>query len=306
MKVTMEKSDKTTRHSVGLDIGAGSIRCVIASVDHSGNPTIVGYKETPNSGMRKGVVVNVNGPAKVIDDTLGEVERMSGSEVNEAVVSVNGSHILSTKTDGMIAVGSVNHEINNNDLDRVEEVATLGKIPANREILELVPYNYRLDGQGGIKDPIGMTGTRLEIKANVVSALMPYCDNVRKTTSMADVKVKKLIVSAVAAARAVLSERQMENGVAVIDFGSATTGIAIYEEGDLQFASVIPVGSDHLTNDLAMGLQTSPDIADIVKRRYASAKISGSTGDVTVKLGKDDIKFNMAMIEEIVNARLDE
>jgi cell division protein FtsA len=123
--------------------------------------------------MRKGSVSNLNGPSEAIDKALGDAERMSGYQVNDATVSINGSHIMSTRTDGMIAVGMADHEVNEDDLYRIEDVATTGKVPANRKILKVVPFSYTIDGQGGVKNPLGMTGTRLEISANVVSAMAP-------------------------------------------------------------------------------------------------------------------------------------
>src|SRR5690606_30880488 len=136
---------------------------------------------------------------------------------------------------GMVAVGASDHEITAEDLDRIKEVATLGKVPANRDILDVVPHAYKLDGQDNIKDPIGMTGTRLEIDAHVISALTPYLMNVEKAAESAEVQPHLVVPTSVAAAKAVLSEQQIENGVAVIDFGGATTSIAVYEEGDLQY-----------------------------------------------------------------------
>ena len=137
------------------------VRCAVGHIDPTtGTPTIVGVGQAPNAGMRKGSVSNLSGPAQVIDQVLGDAERMSGYEVNDAVISINGAHILSTKADGMIAVGMADHKVTEEDVARLEEVATTGKIPANREILEVVPFSYTLDGQGGIKDPVGMTGTR--------------------------------------------------------------------------------------------------------------------------------------------------
>lgn len=152
---------ETSRYAVGIDIGTTTVRCVVGHIDStSGTPTIVGVGQAPNTGMRKGVIANLNGPAQAIDDALGEAERMSGYQVNAASFSINGAHILSTKADGMIAVGGMDHEINDEDLARIDEVATIGKVPANREIIDVVPHSYRLDGQDNIKDPIGMTGTR--------------------------------------------------------------------------------------------------------------------------------------------------
>jgi cell division protein FtsA len=135
---------ENSRYAVGIDIGTTTVRCVVAHIDGTtGSPTIVGVGSAPNSGMRKGTVVNLSGPAQAIDDALGEAERMSGYQVNEATISINGTHILSTHADGMIAVGAADHEITHEDLSRIEEVATLGKIPANREILDVVPHAYK-------------------------------------------------------------------------------------------------------------------------------------------------------------------
>ena len=203
---------------------------------------IVGVGEAPNSGMRKGTVTNLSGPAEAIDKALEPAERMSGHQINAATLSINGSHLLSTKADGMITVGTVNNEVTHDDILRLEEVATTGKVPQNREILDIIAHAYRLDGQDNIKDPIGMTGARLEIRANVVSGLVPHITNLQKSAEMAKVEAVSVVPSVLAAAQSVLTESQRENGVAVIDFGAATTGIAIYEEGDLQHLAVIPNG----------------------------------------------------------------
>lgn len=298
---------ENSRYAVGIDIGTTTVRCVVGHIDATtGTPTIVGVGSVPNTGMRKGNIAHLTGPAHAIDDALGEAERMSGYQVDEATLSINGSHILSTKADGMIAVGAADHEINEDDLARIEEVATVGKVPANREILEVVPHSYRLDGQDNIKDPLGMTGTRLEINANVVSVLGPHILNLQKTAELAKVEPHSITPGVVAAARAVLNEQQLENGVAVIDFGGATTSIAIFEEGDLQYVSVIPVGGINITNDLAIGLKTDPEIAEKVKVAHASAIDRQSTETVTIKHEKETLEFAVHDIDEVVDARLEE
>jgi cell division protein FtsA len=298
---------ETSRYAVGIDIGTTTVRCVVGHIDATtGTPTIVGVGQAPNSGMRKGMVANLNGPARAIDDALGEAERMSGYQVNAASLSINGAHILSTKADGMIAVGAMDHEITHEDLSRIEEVATLGKVPANREILEVVPHSYRLDGQDNIKDPIGMTGTRLEINANVVSALAPHLANLQKTAEMAKVNARTITPAVLAAARAVLSEQQIENGVAVVDIGGATTSVAVFEEGDLQYVAVIPVGGVNITNDLAIGLKTDPEIAEQVKVGHATAVARKNTERIAIKQDKETHSFDSGDVDEIVEARLEE
>ena len=284
-------------YAVGIDVGTTTVRTVVAHIDGStGVPTIVGVGQVPNSGMRKGVVVNLNGPAQAIDDALGEAERMSGYQVDAATVSVNG----------MVAVGAADHEITRDDLARIEEVATLGKIPANREILDVIPHAYKLDGQDNIKDPLGMTGTRLEIDAHVISGLTPYLVNVQKAAETAKVHPNSVVATAVAAARAVLGEQQLENGVAIIDMGGATTSIAVYEEGDLQYTGVIPIGGTNITNDLAIGLKTDPEVAEKIKLEHASAVIRKEEAGVSLKHDGEVLTFRTSDIDEIVEARLEE
>ncbi len=298
---------ENSRYAVGIDIGTTTVRCVVGHIDATtGTPTIVGVGQAANSGMRKGVVANLTGPAQAIDEALGEAERMSGYQVNAAALSINGQHILSTKADGMIAVGAMDHEIVSEDLARLSEVATLGKVPANREILEVVAHSYRLDGQDNIKDPLGMTGTRLEINANVVSALAPHLANVQKSAEMAKVDAHGILPSVLAAARAVLGEQQLENGVAVVDIGGATTSVAVFEEGDLQYMAVIPLGGVNITNDLAIGLKTDPEVAEKVKLAHAVAVTGKDHGSATIKQDKEVFTFDKSDIDEIVEARLDE
>lgn len=298
---------ENSRYAVGIDVGTTTVRCVVGHIDGTtGTPTIVGVGKAPTKGMRKGFVAHLEGPAHAIDEALGEAERMSGYQVNSATLSINGAHIVSTKADGMIAVGAADHEITHDDLRRIEEVATVGKIPANREILEVVPHEYTLDGQTGIKDPLGMTGTRLEINANVVSALGPHLHNLQKAAELAKVDAHTITPSVLAAAKAVLTESQLENGVAVIDLGGATTSVAVFEEGDLQYTGVVPVGGMNITNDLAIGLKTDPEIAEKVKVQHAVAIPRKDNEGVSIKDGDEVLSFTSSEIDEIVEARLEE
>lgn len=300
--------DNDKRFVTGLDVGTENVRAIVATVNKDGAVAVVGYNEGKSAGMRKGVPANLTGPASSIDKMLGEAERMGGVEVRSAYVSINGSQILSTHTEGMIAVGTVEHEIDDRDLDRVEDVAVTGRIPANRDVLDVVPLEYALDGQGGIKDPLGMSGARLEIRANVISALTPNCENLKKATLAADVESKRLIPTAVAAARAVLSERQRENGVAVIDIGAATTSVAVYEEGDLQYVGVVPAGANNITNDLAIVLAIDPEMAEEIKTRFVTGNFDSDKNPIIRigKEGKTERAFERKEVEDVVKARLEE
>ncbi|MDO4752660.1 MAG: cell division protein FtsA [Candidatus Saccharibacteria bacterium] len=300
--------EEKPRFVTGLDVGTENVRAVIGAMK-DGKFAVYGYNEGKSAGMRKGVPANLNGPASSIDQMLGEAERMGDYDVRSAYVSINGSQILSTRTEGMIAVGSTTeHEIDDNDLDRVEDVAVTGRIPANRDVLDVVPLEYAIDGQGGIKDPVGMSGARLEMRANVISALTPNCDHLKKATEHAEVHADRLIPSAVAAARAVLTDKQKENGVAVIDMGAATTSIAVYEEGDLQYVGVVPAGSNNITNDLAILLAIDPDMAEEIKTRFVTGDFDSEKSPV-IKIGKEgkhERNFDRKEVDNVVKLRLEE
>ena len=298
--------DENKHFVTGLDLGTENVRAVIATVSKGGEVSIVGYNEGKSAGMRKGIPANLTGPAEAIDRMLGDAERMGGYDVRDAFVSVNGSTVISTNTEGMIAVGASDHEITDEDLARVEDVAVTGRIPANRDVLDVVPLEYALDGQAGIKDPLGMAGARLEMRACVVSALTPNCENLRRATMAADVKAQRLVPSVVAAAKAVLTERQKENGVAVVDLGAATTSVAVYEEGDLQYVGVIPAGSNNLTNDLAIVLAIEPELAEEIKVNFITGNFNAERSPA-IKVGKKGERtFDRKEVEVVARARLDE
>jgi len=301
---------EATRYAVGLDIGTTNVRCVIGHVDAANHvATIVGVGSSQNNGMRKGMVVNIVNTAHTIDRALEEAERMSGHQIDSASVSINGSHITAMSSRGVIAVNSPNHEIAEEDVTRVQDAATVVQLPANREILQVTPRSYQLDGHENIKDPLGMSGVRLEVDAHVITGLTPNIKNVLKSLEMAQTGATHVVVSGLAAAKAVVAQQQMENGVAVVDFGASTTNIVVFEEGDLQHVAVIPVGSVNITNDLAIGLRTDLDIAEAIKLEHATAV--ARTGKeqpktITHKHGAEALEFSVKDIDMIVEARLDE
>ena len=298
--------EEKARFAVGLDIGTNTTRAVVGSIDRDGKISVIGYGESPTEGMRRGIVKELMSPPKAIDVSLAAAEGMSGYHIEAATVNINGSHIGSVKVDGMVAVGVGDHEIDNQDIDRIIDTAIAGKVPANREILALVPYEYILDGQGGIREPLGMHGSRLEIRANVISAMTPDCDNVQKICEAAKMQVRVLEPSAMAASRAVITNRQKENGVGVVDMGGATTSLAIYDEGELQFTGVVPFGGNDITNDLATVLKTVPDVAEEIKMRFASGKFGETDKDIVIKRGRDEYTFKRKEVDEVVEARLEE
>ncbi|MBL8159910.1 cell division protein FtsA [Candidatus Saccharibacteria bacterium] len=296
---------------VGLDVGTTKVRCVVGYED-PGTPgiNVIGSGEARNSGgMRKGVVVNIVNTAQAIDKALDAAERMSGFEVHAATVSINGAHITGMSSRGVVAAGAHGHEISEEDLARVLDAATIVQMPANQEILQTTPRSFQLDGQDNIKDPVGMQGMRLEVDAHVITALAPNVRNLEKAVEMTKTSPRGLAVSSLAAARAVLNEQHIENGVVLIDLGGTTTNIAVFEDGDLQHVAVLPVGSVNITNDLAIGLRTDLAVAEQIKLEHAIGghrpeKEQGKKVGVTHDNEKHE--FDIDEIDMIVGARLEE
>ena len=297
--------DNNSRYVVGLDLGTENVRAVVLSAGNDHEFNVFGCGEGKSIGMRKGVPANLAGPADAIDKVLGTVEQMAGRNINEAYVSINGAQVGSIRTEGMIVVGANDHEISNIDLERVEDAATTGRVSANQKKLAVIPLEYAIDGQAGVKNPLGMLGSRLEMRACVVSALGANVENLEKSLAIANVDMLKAVPAAVAAGRAVLTERQKENGVAVIDFGAATTSLAVFEEGELQYTGVIPVGSNNVTNDLAIMLAITPEVAEEIKVKYISGDFSETESPV-IKAGGDEKIFERQVVENVVRARLED
>lgn len=292
---------------VGLDIGTSTVRCVVGMVDQAGGgkPSLIGHGSAKNTGMRKGAVVHVDDVAEAIVKAITEAERMSGQRINNATVNINGSHVTGFNSKGVIAISGANREITPEDRYRVEEAATVVSMPPNREIVQFFAKNYSLDGQHNIKDPVGMQGIRLEVDAHIVTAATPNVRNLNGALDKAELRATNHTVSSLAAAEAVLTRQQKEAGTLVLDIGAGTTNIIVVEDGEIQHVAVLPIGGTNLTNDLAIGLKTDLDIAEAVKLAHASLSES-SKATASVKLGDTTHSFDMADIQMITEARIEE
>jgi cell division protein FtsA len=292
---------------VGLDIGTSTVRCVIGVVDAT-NPSklsIVGHGSAPNLGMRKGVVVHVDDAADAIAHAITEAERLSGIRVTGGTVNINGTHVSGLNSKGVIAISAANREITPEDRLRVEEAATIVQLPSNREIIQVFAQNYRLDGQENIKDPVGMSGVRLEVDTHIVTASTPNLRNLDMALDKAQVTAHNHTLSGLAAAEAVLQRQQKEAGTVLLDIGAGTTNLVVLEDGEVQHTAVIPMGGQHITNDLAIGLRTELDIAEQVKIQHAGLMQSNKR-DIRVKMhGKEHI-FKAEDIAMITEARVEE
>ncbi len=295
----------------GLDIGTQNIRVIQAKVAHdTGNLSVIGASEVPASGIRKGVIVDIEEAVSSISQALERVERMTGVPVERANVAVGGSHITSVPSHGVIAVSRADGEITENDVVRVVDASQAISIPNNREVLHVFPKTFILDGQTGIKDPLGMTGIRLEVNTIIVQAGLPFVRNLTKAIMQAGLEIDDLVLAPCAASESVLTKRQKDLGVALVDLGAGTTSVAVYEEGDLLHTTVLPVGSMHITNDIAIGLRCSIETAERVKLLYGHCDPHLIDKMEEIDLSKiDPTEEERAMrsyVVEIIEARLEE
>lgn len=295
------------QHFIGLDIGTSMVRCVVGMFDQGANnmPSIIGHGSAANQGMRRGAVVHVEEVADAIVHAVTEAERISGTQIKRATINVNGSHVSGLNSEGVIAISAANREITPEDRQRVEEAATIVSLPPNREIVQFFAKSYSLDGQRNIKDPVGMHGVRLEVDAHIVTAASPNLRNLDMALERAEITPTHHTVSGLAAAEAVLTRQQKEAGTALLDLGAGTTNLIVFEDGEVQYVAVLPVGGQHITNDLAIGLRTDLDVAEQVKLRHASLQ-PGSKKTATLKVGDQTHSFDLEEVTMIAEARVDE
>ena len=260
---------------VGIDIGTSKIVTVIAKAQDEGTLNILGVSETRSSGIKKGQIVDIDDAVSSINGSLEAAERMAGYSASHVIASIGGSHIESQNSRGVVAVSSPEGEISSNDLTRVIDAARAVSFPSSREIIHVLPRNYTVEGQEGIKDPIGMTGIRLEVDTHIISANATSIKNMDKALSTVGVDVDAFVFSGFASSLAVLSDTEKELGVVLVDIGAGTTDISVYVEGSVAHSSVLPIGARHITNDLAIGLRISLESAEKIKLFLSRPKKRG-------------------------------
>ncbi len=242
-----------TPHSnivIGLDIGTSKIAAIIGKVKPDGGIEVVGMGTHPSKGLKKGVVVNIDSTVESIQRAIDEAERMSGIKAESVSVGIAGSHIGSFNSNGMVAIS--NQEVQEEDVQRVIDAAQTIAIPGDQEVLHILPQEFMIDNQGGIREPIGMSGVRLEAKVHMVTGSVSAAQNITKCVERCSLKVDNLILEQLASSEAVLSEDEKELGVCLVDIGGGTTDIAIFQNGAIRHSAVIPVAGDQVTNDIAM------------------------------------------------------
>lgn len=300
-------SEERFSYFTGLDIGTTAVRCVVGELAaEATTPSIIGFAEVENTGMRKGNVAHVEEVAQAIIKAVSEAERISGRTIKSATININGAHVQGITSKGVIAISSPNREITIDDRMRVEEAATIVQLPPNKDIIQVFAKNYRLDGQENIKDPVGMHGVRLEVDTHIVVASTPALKNVEAVLHKAELQAAHRTVSSLAAAEAVLDRKQKESGTVVLDIGAATTNLVVIEDGEVEYVAVIPMGGTHITNDLAIGLKTDLDIAELVKVKHASLAAKASKGQISLVKDGEGHRFDKELMKVIVEARVEE
>ncbi|MEK7096423.1 MAG: cell division protein FtsA [Patescibacteria group bacterium] len=295
--------------SVGIDIGTTKVITCIGKFEN-GITDIIGLGSSLNQGIRRGVIVDVEETVSAISASLVEAEKMSGMKVANAFVGISGAHIQSEDTKGVIAVSKADGEIGEVDVEKVIESTKTTPSQPNREILHVIPRYFIIDGHEEIKDPVGMTGIRLEVIASVISTSTNALKSLTRAVTQAGVSISGLVYSPISTAGLLLSKRQQDIGVVLIDIGAGSTSYSVFEEGDMIISEVIPIGSIHITNDIAIGLRTNIDLADLIKLKYGYAipdKIDEKEEIDLRKLDKNEEgTANVKYISEIIEARLNE
>src|SRR3989339_1392109 len=280
----------------GLDIGSHAIRVAVGkSVPAVGGKEqvhIIGAVEVPSMGVNKGPITNFEDAVFSVSKALEQAERLTGLPLSASWVGITGSHILSQESRGVVGVARSDGEIRDEDVERAIEAARTVATPTNYEILHVIPKSFIVDGQHGVKDPVGMNGIRLEVDALIIQGLSSQIKNLTKCVYRTGLDIEDVVFSILATSESVVTDRQKDLGVCVVNIGASTTSLVIFEEGDILHTAVLPIGSDHVTSDIAIGLRTSIEVAEQMKLRHATC--------LTEEVGKkDDINLaELGAVEE--------
>lgn len=294
----------------GLDIGTTKIGAIIAEVNGDMTPTIIGVGTSPSEGLRRGVVVNLDKTVRSIQTAVEIAERMAGVQVNEVFAGIAGDHIRSINGRGVVAVAGQDNEISPYDVRRVIDAAKAVALPMDREILHILPQEFTVDDQHGIKDPVGMSGVRLEAEVHIVTGAITSAQNIYRSIGRAKINVMDLVLEPLASSYAVLSDDEKELGVIVMDLGGGTTDIAMFFEGCIRHTAVIGLGGKNVTNDIAIGLRTPVDQAEQIKIQHGCAVHSEKDREESIEVpdisGRPPRRISKSYLVDIIQPRMEE
>lgn len=292
----------------GLDIGTSSIKgLVVLEKPGVAELEVISKAEVPSFGVRRGAVIDIDNVSRKIRELRDQLQEEGGQKVDSVYINIGGSHIFVTASRGSVAVSRADQKISQEDIDRVMQAAQAISLPPNKEILEVFPKEFIVDDEKGLKEVLGMQGIRLEVEVLALCAFSLYLKNLTNSVLRADLQILDVTPSPIAASRAILTAQQKELGVATVEIGAGTTGLAVYEEGDLIHTAIFPVGSAHITNDIAIGLRTETEIAEKIKRKF------GACSPVEIKKTEKldlphqpPLTFSHRMLRKIIEARISE
>lgn len=274
------KDDK--RIIVGLDIGTSKVTAIVGEYQDDGEIEVVGFGMHPSKGLKKGVVVNIEATVNSIQRAVEEAELMAGCEINRVYAGIAGSHVRSTNSHGIVAIRD--REVTQTDVDRVIDAARAVPIPADQRILHVLPQEFIIDGQEGIREPIGMSGVRLEARVHIVTGAASAAQNIVKCVQRCGLEVDDIVLEQLASSHAVLTEDERELGICIVDIGGGTTDIAVFGGGAIRHTSVIPIAGDQVTNDIAISMRTPTQYAEEIKIKYACALSQLANLDETIEV----------------------
>ena len=299
-----------SKYIAGLDIGTTKIAAIIAEINGSPEPTIIGVGTSPSDGLRKGVVVNLDKTIRSIEAAIEEAERMAGVQIDEVFAGIAGDHIRSINGRGVVAVAGPNNEITPADIRRVIDAAKAVALPIDREVLHILPQEFIVDDQHGIKDPVGMSGVRLEVEVHIVTGAITSAQNIYRSISRAGMRAMDLVLEPLASSYSVLGEDEKELGVIVMDLGGGTTDIAMFFEECIRHTAVVGLGGKSITNDLALGLRTPVDQAENIKIQHGCAIRKPGFRDETIEVpgvgGRPERRLSKAYLVDIIQPRMEE
>ncbi len=295
---------------VGLDIGTTKIAAIISEIGESGQPKIIGIGTSPSEGLKRGVVINLERTVESIATAVEDAEMMAGVKVDSVFAGIAGDHIRSINSRGVIAVSGSDHEITPTDVEKVIEAAKTVALPMDREIIHVLPQEFTVDDQTGVKDPVGMVGVRLETEVHIVTGAITSAQNIYRSVKKAGVEVKDLVLQPLATSYALLSPDEEELGVALLDLGGGTTDFAIFYDGSIRHTGVVGLGGKNITNDVAIGLRTPVDQAEEIKKLYGCAISSLVDPDETIEVpgvgGRKPQQISRTVLSAIIEPRVEE
>ncbi|MBI4536360.1 MAG: cell division protein FtsA [candidate division NC10 bacterium] len=295
---------------VGLDIGTTKVCAIVSEQDGQGGLEIVGIGHTASRGLRKGVVVNIDATVDSVRRAVEDAEIMAGVEIRSAFVGIAGGHIKGINSRGVIAISGKNREVAKQDVERVIDAAKAVALPVDREVIHILPQEFVIDDQGGIKQPLGMVGTRLEAEVHIVTGAVASAQNIVKCVNKAGLEVQDIVLQQLASSEATLAPEEKELGCVLIDVGGGTTDVAVFVDGSIYHTAVLAVGGDMLTNDIAIGLRTPRPEAESLKRKYGCALAAMVKPDEKIEVpsvgGRKPRLLARHTLCEVIQPRLEE